>query len=129
MAKGGPAAQFVVELSRHLVEDGFGATSFVVIGPAPDDGVEFTDQTRLRATPIVADNLLQVSQMAVDGLLTGFNQGLETGLTPVGPGFVFTHLILPDVEAQKVKADLALVFIEGMADLTFGRVQLQSDLL
>ena len=126
VTESGPPAQFVVQLLPHLVESDFGTTAFVVIGPTPDDGIEFANQSCLRATPIIADNLFQVSQMASDGFLTGSNQGLETGLTSVCPGFVSAHLILPDVEAQEIEADLSLVFIEGVADGRFGGVKLQA---
>ena len=42
-----PTAQFVMQLLPHLVESDFGTTAFVVIGPAPDDGIEFANQFSL----------------------------------------------------------------------------------
>ena len=128
MAKGGPTTKFGVQLSGHLVEDNFGTASFVVIGPASNDGIELANQPALRAAAIVADNLFQLSQMAFDGFLAGSNQGLETGLTPVGSGFVAAHWVLSDVEPQKVEPGLSLVFVEGVTDARFSGVELQSHL-
>ena len=61
MAESRPTSQLVVELGRHLVEDGLGGTGFVVIGPASDDRIEFADQPGLRATAISADDVFELS--------------------------------------------------------------------
>ena len=65
--------------------------------------------------------------MTFDGLLGGSNQSLEINIPLVRPGFVSAHVILPDVEAQKIKPDPALV-VEGMGDMGFRGVELQSDM-
>jgi hypothetical protein len=81
MAKSRPATQLVVELGRHVVEDGFGGTGFVVIGPAPDEGIELTNQPGLGATAILTDDMFELGQMAFLSLLTGSDQGLEIDWT------------------------------------------------
>ncbi len=133
MSKGGPTSQLIVELSRHFIKNRFGTTSFVVIGPAPNDRVELTNQPSLRTTAIIADNLFQVSQMAFDSCFGGFNQRTDVLRPPeiniplVCPGFVLAYPILLDVKAQKIKPGLTLVFVESMGDMGFTGIELQSD--
>ncbi len=43
VTEGGPTAKFVIELSGHPLKNFFGPTGFVVIGPAPNDGIEFAN--------------------------------------------------------------------------------------
>ncbi len=106
MSKGGPTPEFVIELSRHPIEDFFSGTRFVVIGPSPNDGIEFANQSGLRSAPIITDDLFQVGHKAFDGFFGGFNQGLKSSLTSVCSGFVAANLVLSDVEAQKIKPSL-----------------------
>ena len=124
MAKGSPTTEFVVKLSGHFVVGFFGGTGFVVIGPAPNNGVEFANQSSLRATAVITDHLFELSQMAFLRFFTGFDPGLETGLTPICPGFVSAHVVLSDVESQEIKSGLFLVFIEGVRDAGFAGVEL-----
>ena len=126
VTKSGPTAEFVVELGGHPVENGFGGTGFVVIGPTANDGIEFANQSSLRTTAIITDKLFQVGQMTFDGFLGGSNQSLEINIPLEGSGFVSAHVMLPDVEAQKIKPDPALVIVEGVANVGFGGVELQS---
>jgi hypothetical protein len=127
MTRSCPATEFVLKLSGLFVVGFFGGTGFVVIGPAPNNGVEFANQPCLRATAVITDHLFELSQMAFLRFLTGSDQGLETGLTPVGSGFVSAHVILSDVEPQKIKPGLTLlVFVEGVNNAGFVGVELQS---
>ena len=64
--------------------------------------------------------------MAFDSFLGGSNQSLEINIPLVCPGFVSADVVLPDVEAQKIKPDLTLVFIESMGDMGFVGIELQS---
>jgi hypothetical protein len=128
VTEGSPTSQLVVELGRHLIKNRFGATPFVVIGPAPNDGIELANQSGLRSSAIVTDNLFQVSQVAFDGFLGGSNQGFEINIPLECPGFVSADVILPDVETQKIKPGLTLVFVEGVSDMGFVGIKLQSDM-
>ena len=47
MTESSPPPEFVVELSGHPVESGFGTTGFIVIGPTPNDGIKLANQARL----------------------------------------------------------------------------------
>jgi hypothetical protein len=60
MAKGCPATEFAIELGTHPVENLFGAARSKVVGPAPNDRLELSDQACLRTTPVFPDNLFQV---------------------------------------------------------------------
>ncbi len=121
----------MIQLSRHPIEIRFGTTSFVVIGPTPNDRIELANQSGLRATAIITDNLFQVGQMAFDGFLGGFNQRTDVLRPPeiniplVCPSFVLAHPILLDVKAQKVKPGLTLVFVESVGDMGFTGIKLQ----
>ena len=66
--------------------------------------------------------------MAFDSFFGGSNQSLEINIPLVCPGFVSAHLILSDVEPQKIKPGLTLVFVESMGDMGFVGIELQSDL-
>lgn len=55
--------------------------------------------------------------MAFDGLVTGADEGFEAGLVAIGSGVVLGDGVLADGKAQEVKADLALIFVEGMGDV------------
>ena len=44
MTKAPPFSQFPEQFLVEIVEDGFSRTTFVVVGPAPDDRIEFADQ-------------------------------------------------------------------------------------
>ena len=48
-----PAFEFVEELFGYPVENCFGTTAAKVIGPAPDDGIEFANQASLRSAAII----------------------------------------------------------------------------
>ena len=109
MAEGRPAPEFVIELGTHPVENLFGTARSKVVGPASDNGIELADQAGLRTAPVSPGNLFQLGQMALLGLLTRFDDGLETGFGPVRPSFISAYPILTDVEPQKVKAHLALI--------------------
>ena len=43
VAEQGPAFEFVKKLFGYSFESTFGTTSPKVVGPAPDDGIEFAD--------------------------------------------------------------------------------------
>ena len=77
MTEGSPSTALVVKLKTHLVKYLLGGTSFVVIGPTPDDGIEFANQPGLRATAKITDDLFELSQMAFLGFFTGSNPRLE----------------------------------------------------
>ena len=124
MAKGRPTTEFVIELGTHPVKNLFGTAHSKVVGPASNDRIEFANQARLRTAPVFPDNLFQVGQMALLGLLTWFNDSLETGFGPVRPGFISAHPILSDVETQKVEAHVTLILIKGMGDLSFTGLEL-----
>jgi len=61
-----------------------------------------------------ADDVLYLLQMALDGFLAGFDDGLETRLPSVCPHAVLSHTVLPDVKSKKVKADVSVVGSEGV---------------
>ena len=42
-----------------MVEDFFSRTAFVVVGPASEDGVEFTNKSGLSIATVLADNLFE----------------------------------------------------------------------
>jgi hypothetical protein len=60
MAKGRPATEFVIELGTHPVENLFGTARSKVVGPTPNDRIEFANQACLRTAPVFPDNLFQV---------------------------------------------------------------------
>jgi hypothetical protein len=50
--------------------------------------------------------------MTFDGCLAGFDERLEAWLPPVDSGAMITYLVLPDVEAKKVKTHLPFVLFK-----------------
>lgn len=60
MAEAAPLGQFPEQFLVQVIEDFFGGTSFVVVGPTSDNGIEFTNQSRLTMASILADGLFEV---------------------------------------------------------------------
>lgn len=82
-----------------LREDALGDARAVIQRPAPDDGLEFRNQGRLRVALVFADDVPYLLQMAFDGFLTGFDDGLEPRFSLVRPRALLAHTVLSDVEA------------------------------
>ena len=59
MAKAAPFGQFPEQFFIQVVENFFGRTGFVVVGPAPNNGVKFADESRLSRAAIVSDDLFE----------------------------------------------------------------------
>ena len=60
MSEATPFSQFPEQFLVQVIEDFFGRTSFVVVGPTPDNGIELANQSRLTMTSILADDLFEV---------------------------------------------------------------------
>ncbi len=43
VTESGPTTKFVIKLSGHPLKNFFGPTGFVIIGPSPNDGIEFAN--------------------------------------------------------------------------------------
>ena len=123
-----PLVLFAVDLAIYAGEGAFGDTGAIVQRPAADDGVEGGDEGGLRRAPVAADDGLDFIQVALNGLVARFDERLDARLPPEGAGVVLPHPILPDVEAEEVEADVALVFIECMGHVGFGAAQAQPHL-
>ena len=57
VAKSRSAARLIVWLGRHFVESDFGTTGLVVVGPTPNDGIEFAKRMRRLFHFIQADRM------------------------------------------------------------------------
>ena len=60
MAEAAPFGQFPKQFLVHIIEDFFGGTSFVVVGPTSDNGIEFANQGCLTMASILTDDLFEV---------------------------------------------------------------------
>ena len=106
----GPADELVVEDVVEDLEVVFGDAVLVVVGPTLDDRVEYIDEGRLGCAAMVLDDVPQLVPLALQRLATGFDEGLVTGLTPVGASLlILTRGVLPMVSSMLLK--------RGMSDL------------
>jgi len=112
MAEVSPFSQFPIQFLVQPVKNLFGGTAAIVIGPASDDGVEDANQGRLRATSVLANELLELIQMTFDRRFGRFDNGFEPWSAPVGPGVVFIDWILTDIKAQKVKTHFTFIVVK-----------------
>ena len=76
-----PAAKLFPQEVIESSIDGLTHTGAVIGCPAPDEGVEMTDQCALRASLRALDDASQLRQMCLDIGLGRFNQGLEPQAT------------------------------------------------
>ena len=60
VSEAAPFSQFPEQFLVQVIEDFFGCTAFVVVGPTSDNGIEFTNQSRLTMASILADDLFEV---------------------------------------------------------------------
>jgi hypothetical protein len=125
MAKDGPANQHLVHRPADPIEDFLGHTNAIVVGPTPDNPVQRRNQASLGTASIAADHLSELGHVPLNGLLTGFDENLETGLTPVGARPILAYPILSDVEAQEIKAYPSFVLLEGVSNPGFLRFETQ----
>ena len=128
MAVSGPAGELVVEGVVQDLEIALGDAVLVVVGPALDHRIEGVDETCLRRTAMVLDDVPQLVPLALQRLATGFDEGLVTGFAPVGASAIPAHWILSHVKTQEVKADPSVVGFEGVGDEGLFGVELQADL-
>jgi len=98
VAVSGPAGELVVEGVVQDLEVVFGDAVLVVVGPALDHRIEGVDETCLRRTAMVLDDVPQLVPVALQRLATGFDEGLVTGLAPVSASAMLAHRILPYVK-------------------------------
>jgi len=122
-----PAAEF---FPRELIEpavDGLAHASAVIVRPPPDFGVELADHLALGQGLRALDDPSNLRQMLLDVGLGGFDQGFEPQAMAVGvfPRVMFAYPVLPDVKPSKLKS--RLVAVQGVADVTFGLIQRQSN--
>ena len=61
--------------------------------------------------------------MALDRRFAGLNDGLESWLAPIGASAMFTHVVLPYIETQKVEAQISCVFVQGVGDSCLARFE------
>ena len=100
----GPPPQSLVQLIFDGSKGLFADHMAMVIGPTPDDGIEFADECGLWLTAILANNGFKLKEMAFDSGLAGFDEGLEAGFAPVSASTMFTNWVLTDGEAQEIEA-------------------------
>ena len=73
---------------------------------------------------MLTDDRAELGVVPFDRSATGFDEGLEALF-----GIVATHRILANLEAQKVKADFAALWLQGMGKARLGGMEFQSQLL
>ena len=123
-----PLVQFVADLAIYPGEGALGDTRAIVQRPAADDGIEGRDEGGLGCAPVAADDALDFIQVALNGLVARFNERLDARLSPEGAGVILAHPVLPDVKAEEVKPNAALVLVERMGHVGLGAAQAQSHL-
>jgi hypothetical protein len=102
----------VEELFVYPVKRLFGDTRAIVLCPAPYLGIEHLDQCRLRCAFVLANHLAHFLQVSLASFLAGFDERLEARSSSMRAGTVSSDLVLPHVEAEKVKAHVSLKLIE-----------------
>jgi hypothetical protein len=123
-----PVAALHPDEMVHPAKGGLTHPRAIVMGPAPDDGVELADQGRLRPGPTGPKEPTECRQMRLDVGLGWCDQGVEPErLMASGSlaGLVCAHPIVAEVATSKVHAG-RLAF-QGVAEAGFGEVQGQSD--
>ncbi len=71
-------------------------------------------------------------RVSFDRFFAGFDDGLEAkryrraSISSCFSGVRFAYGILPDVEAEKIESDIAVVEVEGMGDTRFAWFQFQA---
>jgi len=123
-----PAVQLAEHLVVHPVIRLLGDTRAVVLCPALNDGVEDRNQGRLGRTPVLTYDLPHLAQVSLTSLFARLDQRFETRPTPVGAGTILSHPVLPDVEAEKVKAYVPLVLVKRVGYAGFAGLYAQPHL-
>jgi hypothetical protein len=98
VAVSGPAGELVVEGVVQDLEIALGDAVLVVVGPALDHRIEGVNETCLRRTAMMLDDVPQLVPLALQRLATGFDEGLVAGFAPVGASAIPAHWILPHVK-------------------------------
>ncbi len=125
----GPVAALYPRAMIHPPEGGLTHPGAIIMGPTADFGVKVTDQVRLGPCPTAANDPPELHQMRLDVGLGGFDQGVDPApLVAPGafPGLVGSHPILTEMKPQNIHA--GLIACQGVADVSVGHVQRQSDL-
>ena len=124
-----PVAEIHPREMLHPTAGGLTHPGAEIIGPTSDREVELADQGRLGPCPPPATDLPELRQMRLDVDLGGCDQRVEPEpLVAPGsfPGLMGSHPLLTDVKPQNVHA--GLIAFPGVAAVSFGHVQRQSDL-
>ena len=98
----------------------------IIVGPASDDGIERTDEGCLRTTPVLANELFELVEVAFDSLAGWFDECFEARSAPIGAGVVLGNPILTDGKTQKVEPRVAFIDVEGMSDVGFAWFEAQA---
>lgn len=72
------------------------------------------------------NDLLELAQMVLLSLAARFDDGFEPRLTLIAAGLVTAHLELAYGKAQKVKAHLTLIGMQGVSNRSFTGLKLKS---
>ena len=128
MSPFGPLLELVVHLPIEAVKDTFGDRSAKVPRPPTNDWVKGGDECCLVCTAILVDDLLDTHQVSLLRVFAGFDERFETWLAVKGAGTILTNVVLTDVEAKKVKPDLALMCVERMRNARLPGLEFESHL-
>ena len=128
MSPFGPLLKLVVHLLIETVKDVFGDRSTKVSRPTANDRVKSGDEPRLRCTAILVDDFFDTLQMSLLRVFAGFDERFETWLAAKGAGAMLTDVVLTDVEAKKVKPEIALMCVERVCNACFAGFEFEAHL-
>jgi hypothetical protein len=81
------------------------------------------DECGLGATPVLANDVIDLLDVTSLRFPAGFDDGFEAGIIPERAGLILSYPVLPGVETQEVEADLSIVLIERVDDAGLAGLQ------
>ena len=110
-----------MKLVIHSIEGSLGRASAMVVCPSPYAWVQGGDERSLIAPTIGADKCFHLFQVTLLGFHARFDDDLVSPFAAV-----FSHRVLPNSEAEKIKTSTAFMLEERVGDVGFAGLQYQT---